>query len=174
MTPHTRSDFVVVANRLPVDRDPDTGGDEWRTAPGGLVTALHPVLRRVYGARGVTQADDLALRLDQLLPVRSLAGVEQAAERLIAAADCGHARAAALADPRDRDHRVLRLRNRLHERRLKRERRLVPGGRLRQRQAAAQQEQAHGKCDGRARDDHVFLRRSRVRDGTWPSSRPGL
>ena len=36
MTPHTRSDFVVVANRLPVDRDPDTGGDEWRTAPGGL------------------------------------------------------------------------------------------------------------------------------------------
>ena len=50
-----------------------------------LPTSLHPVLRRVYGARGVTHADDLALRLDQLLPVRSLEGVEQAAERLVAA-----------------------------------------------------------------------------------------
>ncbi|HXW09880.1 MAG TPA: single-stranded-DNA-specific exonuclease RecJ, partial [Steroidobacteraceae bacterium] len=50
-----------------------------------LPASLHPVLRRVYGARGVTHADDLALRLDQLLPVRSLEGVEQAAERLVAA-----------------------------------------------------------------------------------------
>lgn len=59
---------------------------EWRAdLQAALPASLHPVLRRVYGARGVTCTDDLALRLDQLLPVRSLAGVEQAAERLVAA-----------------------------------------------------------------------------------------
>jgi len=43
--------FVVVANRLHVDRveDPD-GSTAWRTSPGGLVTALEPVLRRNQGA----------------------------------------------------------------------------------------------------------------------------
>ncbi|MGH1561725.1 alpha,alpha-trehalose-phosphate synthase (UDP-forming) [Mumia sp. DW29H23] len=43
--------FVVVANRLPVDRVqmPD-GSDAWRTSPGGLVTALEPVLRKQGGA----------------------------------------------------------------------------------------------------------------------------
>src|SRR5689334_10744764 len=42
--------FVVVASRLPVDRaeGPD-GGQEWRTSPGGLVTALEPVMRRAGG-----------------------------------------------------------------------------------------------------------------------------
>jgi trehalose 6-phosphate synthase len=40
------SKFVVVANRLPVDR---VSGDEWRPSPGGLVTALEPVLRRHEG-----------------------------------------------------------------------------------------------------------------------------
>ncbi|MEI3866972.1 trehalose-6-phosphate synthase [Microbacterium sp. CCNWLW134] len=39
--------LVVVANRLPVDRDPDGG---WRRSPGGLVTALEPVMRRTHGA----------------------------------------------------------------------------------------------------------------------------
>lgn len=39
--------LVVVANRLPVDRDPDGG---WRPSPGGLVTALEPVMRRTRGA----------------------------------------------------------------------------------------------------------------------------
>jgi trehalose 6-phosphate synthase len=39
--------LVVVANRLPVDRDPDGG---WRQSPGGLVTALEPVMRRTRGA----------------------------------------------------------------------------------------------------------------------------
>ena len=48
-----RSPFVVVANRLPVDEVPAdvpagrTSGDNrrrWRRSPGGLVTALHPVL----------------------------------------------------------------------------------------------------------------------------------
>src|SRR5680860_143933 len=43
--------FVVVANRLPVDRvqTPD-GGTDWRKSPGGLVTALEPVMRRNGGA----------------------------------------------------------------------------------------------------------------------------
>ena len=39
-----RSSFVVVANRLPVDEVPTPQGREWRRSPGGLVTALHPVL----------------------------------------------------------------------------------------------------------------------------------
>ena len=44
----TQADFVVVANRLPVDRTPD--GEGWRRSPGGLVTALEPVMRRTEGA----------------------------------------------------------------------------------------------------------------------------
>jgi trehalose 6-phosphate synthase len=45
------SSFVVVANRLPVDRVPGSDGESasWRTAPGGLVTALEPVLREQDG-----------------------------------------------------------------------------------------------------------------------------
>ncbi|MFP5283779.1 MAG: trehalose-6-phosphate synthase, partial [Actinomycetes bacterium] len=45
------SSFVVVANRLPVDRIelPD-GTVDWRTSPGGLVTALEPVMRARDGA----------------------------------------------------------------------------------------------------------------------------
>ncbi len=45
------SAFVVVANRLPVDRveQPD-GGTTWRRSPGGLVTALAPVMQRHHGA----------------------------------------------------------------------------------------------------------------------------
>ena len=45
-------DFVVVANRLPVDevRDEATGSTEWRPSPGGLVTALLPVMRSADGA----------------------------------------------------------------------------------------------------------------------------
>ena len=40
-----RSSFVVVANRLPVDSVvTETGQQQWRRSPGGLVTALHPVL----------------------------------------------------------------------------------------------------------------------------------
>jgi trehalose 6-phosphate synthase len=43
--------FVVVANRLPVDRvtNPD-GSTDWRTSPGGLVTALEPVMKARDGA----------------------------------------------------------------------------------------------------------------------------
>nr|WP_280380811.1 trehalose-6-phosphate synthase [Nocardia wallacei] len=45
------SGFVVVANRLPVDleRLPD-GSTRWKRSPGGLVTALEPVLRNNNGA----------------------------------------------------------------------------------------------------------------------------
>jgi alpha,alpha-trehalose-phosphate synthase [UDP-forming] len=45
-------DFVVVASRLPVDRvdDPGSGESEWRPSPGGLVTALQPVMRDANGA----------------------------------------------------------------------------------------------------------------------------
>jgi single-stranded-DNA-specific exonuclease len=48
------------------------------------LTELHPVLRRVYAARGVSRSEELDLSLDRLLPVGSLDGVEAAA-RLLAA-----------------------------------------------------------------------------------------
>ena len=70
------STLVVVANRLPVDmvRLPD-GGTTWKRSPGGLVTALEPVLRRNEGAwvgwPGVTDSDEepIALQGLQLWPV---------------------------------------------------------------------------------------------------------
>jgi alpha,alpha-trehalose-phosphate synthase [UDP-forming] len=43
-------EFVVVASRLPVDRVEDpNGGMSWRPSPGGLVTALDPVMHKVGG-----------------------------------------------------------------------------------------------------------------------------
>lgn len=45
------AEFVVVANRLPVDRVVEQDGTEtWRTSPGGLVAALEPVMHQVDGA----------------------------------------------------------------------------------------------------------------------------
>lgn len=44
-----RTDFAVVANRLPVRRVQREGRSVWRTSPGGLVSALMPVLRRRNG-----------------------------------------------------------------------------------------------------------------------------
>lgn len=45
------SSFVVVANRLPVDRVVASDGTTtWRRSPGGLVTALAPVMRAYSGA----------------------------------------------------------------------------------------------------------------------------
>ena len=44
-----RSSFVVVANRLPVDEVSTPEGRQWRRSPGGLVTALHPVLAEHQG-----------------------------------------------------------------------------------------------------------------------------
>ncbi|HKZ73086.1 MAG TPA: DHH family phosphoesterase, partial [Steroidobacteraceae bacterium] len=45
---------------------------------------LHPVLRRIYGARGVRDAAELDLSLERLLPVSSLQGVEAAVDLLLA------------------------------------------------------------------------------------------
>ncbi len=43
--------FVVVSNRLPVDRVVDDDGTErWNQSPGGLVTALEPIMREADGA----------------------------------------------------------------------------------------------------------------------------
>jgi len=45
------ADLVVVANRLPVDRVVDDNGDaSWRRSPGGLVSALMPVMKANQGA----------------------------------------------------------------------------------------------------------------------------
>ncbi|MDT0186323.1 alpha,alpha-trehalose-phosphate synthase (UDP-forming) [Microbacterium sp. ARD31] len=47
----TQADFVVVANRLPVDHVTHASGEDgWRRSPGGLVTALEPVMRDTEGA----------------------------------------------------------------------------------------------------------------------------
>lgn len=43
---------------------------------------LHPLLRRVYAARGICRDEELVLSLDRLLPVSSLEGVQAAAELL--------------------------------------------------------------------------------------------
>jgi trehalose 6-phosphate synthase len=47
----SQADLVIVANRLPVDRvvNPD-GSVDWRRSPGGLVTAIEPVMRANDGA----------------------------------------------------------------------------------------------------------------------------
>lgn len=51
VSPQGTADLVIVANRLPVDRVQGPGGEvQWRTSPGGLVTALEPVMRRNDGA----------------------------------------------------------------------------------------------------------------------------
>ena len=51
MTSTGSYDFVVVSNRLPVDHvtDPD-GNTSWARSPGGLVTALEPVMQANEGA----------------------------------------------------------------------------------------------------------------------------
>jgi len=43
------SEYIIVANRLPVRRATRAGLAVWRTSPGGLVSALTPVLREVGG-----------------------------------------------------------------------------------------------------------------------------
>jgi trehalose 6-phosphate synthase len=62
VTDFGESDFVVVANRLPIDmeRHPD-GTTSFKRSPGGLVTALEPLLRKRRGAwigwAGVAEED---------------------------------------------------------------------------------------------------------------------
>ncbi len=51
MRKRATADLVVVANRLPVDRViGDDGKPTWRRSPGGLVSALEPVMRSNSGA----------------------------------------------------------------------------------------------------------------------------
>ena len=51
MTEQQHFDFVVVSNRLPVDCVIDSDGTtRWQRSPGGLVTALEPVMRASRGA----------------------------------------------------------------------------------------------------------------------------
>ncbi|GAA1991649.1 trehalose-6-phosphate synthase [Microbacterium pumilum] len=46
-----KAEFVVVANRLPVDHITGADGEQtWGRSPGGLVTALDPVMRNADGA----------------------------------------------------------------------------------------------------------------------------
>ncbi|MCV7176001.1 alpha,alpha-trehalose-phosphate synthase (UDP-forming) [Mycolicibacterium sphagni] len=71
------SDFVVVANRLPIDMErlPD-GSLTWKRSPGGLVTALEPLLRKQRGAwigwPGIVDGPEEPIVEDdlQLFPVR--------------------------------------------------------------------------------------------------------
>jgi trehalose 6-phosphate synthase len=56
------ADLVIVANRLPVDRVTEGDGEPgWRVSPGGLVTALEPIMRANEGVwvgwPGGTDAD---------------------------------------------------------------------------------------------------------------------
>jgi len=53
------------------------------TTGGTLPASLHPVLRRVYGARGVRGPEDLDLSLERLLPVSSLGGMPAAVDLLL-------------------------------------------------------------------------------------------
>jgi single-stranded-DNA-specific exonuclease len=50
---------------------------------------LHPVLQRIYHARGITRQDELDLALSQLLPASRLKGVEAAAELLFESIQSG-------------------------------------------------------------------------------------
>jgi len=61
-----------IVRRLPAARTPPLGG------------ALHPVLDRVYFARGVRSAAELDTSLERLLPVGTLEGVADAVELLLA------------------------------------------------------------------------------------------
>ena len=69
-------DLVVVSNRLPVDRVVgDDGTVSWRRSPGGLVTAVEPIMKRYAGAwvgwDGGADGPDEALDEDgmRLVPV---------------------------------------------------------------------------------------------------------
>lgn len=76
MTAPGSADLVIVANRLPVDRveNPD-GSAGWRPSPGGLVSALEPVMREQDGTwigwPGGSEADLEPFEVDglDLVPV---------------------------------------------------------------------------------------------------------
>jgi len=52
-------------------------------AADGLPPDLHPVLRRVYAARGIRSADQLALGLERLAPISALDGLQPAVDLLL-------------------------------------------------------------------------------------------
>jgi single-stranded-DNA-specific exonuclease len=56
---------------------------------GAWGEALHPVLRRAYAARGISDAAQLSTELSRLLPVGSLGGVTAAVELLLRHRECG-------------------------------------------------------------------------------------
>lgn len=56
---------------------------EAATASGSAIIARHPVLQRIYAARGVGSAAELQLSLDRLLPISSLGGVAAAVDLLL-------------------------------------------------------------------------------------------
>lgn len=64
-----------------------------RRAPGPVCAALgsdlHPVLQRIYAARGVSSCADLDISLERLLPVGTLEGIVAAVELLLAHRRCG-------------------------------------------------------------------------------------
>ena len=60
-----------------VRREPSSAGIE-------LGAAVHPVLRRIYLARGVRSSGDLDQSLERLLPVSSLEGIPEAVDLLLA------------------------------------------------------------------------------------------
>ncbi|MFN7097076.1 MAG: single-stranded-DNA-specific exonuclease RecJ [Gammaproteobacteria bacterium] len=53
--------------------------------PAIFGTHMHPVLQRVYAARGISQLADLDKRLEQLLPYHQLQGVTEAAQHIYTA-----------------------------------------------------------------------------------------
>jgi single-stranded-DNA-specific exonuclease len=60
------------------------------TSPLGLdASGIHPVLRRIYAARGIASTAELDLSLARLLPVSRLKGVEQAAILLMELIEAG-------------------------------------------------------------------------------------
>jgi single-stranded-DNA-specific exonuclease len=54
-----------------------------RTLLGAQIAQLHPVLGRVYAARGVHSAQELDTSLERLLPVGTLEGIPEAVELLL-------------------------------------------------------------------------------------------
>jgi single-stranded-DNA-specific exonuclease len=94
-----RSEPTVVAGEQVAVMTPLAAGAGGDARPGGVVVpmlrssphgggqqlaaALHPVLSRVYAARGLRTVGELALTLDRMLPVSSLPGIDAAAELLL-------------------------------------------------------------------------------------------
>lgn len=51
-------------------------------AAAGFPSELHPLLRRLYSARQVADAQDLQLTLERMIPIRQLGGIDTAVELL--------------------------------------------------------------------------------------------